>query len=183
MAGISEVYAIGGQGGFLGGDGVNPVEVLILVGHSDRMWFEPRYFDRDIWPIGRIQVTIPAGPEDPNALIDACLAFYPDYFSTCEALWIVQRELADWHRLDFDADAKNIPPEWDELRDQARPLFEQMHIWHGKLAPVHDQPTMAGDDGISTEAPTGPDPAAVRLRSVPTGPDHVLQDPGPRHVD
>ena len=45
MAGFSKIYIIGGSGGFLGSDGVNPIIVQILVGRSDGEWLEVNYFD------------------------------------------------------------------------------------------------------------------------------------------
>ena len=137
MAGFQTVYVVGGEGGFMGSDGVNPVEFMVLVGYSDRMWYEPHYFDRSIWPIGRIQVTIPSGPSDPNGLLDACLAFCPRYFQACPSLPAVDRALAGVERLDFDAEPKLIPQEWAALRDEARPLFDTMNIWRGELRRVH----------------------------------------------
>ncbi len=56
MAGYSRLYAVGGLGGFMGADGVNPIEFLILVGDADRQWLEPHYFDRSITPIGRLRM-------------------------------------------------------------------------------------------------------------------------------
>lgn len=48
MAGYSKLYVVGGLGGFMGADGVNPIDFLVLVGDADRQWFEPHYFDRSL---------------------------------------------------------------------------------------------------------------------------------------
>ena len=66
MAGYSKFYVVGGEGGFMGSDGVNPIEILILVGDAGRQWLEPHYFDASIRPIGRIQLIVPAGPDDTD---------------------------------------------------------------------------------------------------------------------
>lgn len=47
MAGYSKIYCIGGEGGFLGADGMNPIDFQILVGDADRQWLEVRYFNRE----------------------------------------------------------------------------------------------------------------------------------------
>ncbi len=43
MAGFSKIYAIGGQGGYMGADGVNPMEMPLMVGDASRQWLEQRY--------------------------------------------------------------------------------------------------------------------------------------------
>lgn len=63
MAGYSKLYVVGGLGGFMGADGVNPIEFLVLIGDADRQWLEPHYFDVSIRPIGRLRVIVPAGPD------------------------------------------------------------------------------------------------------------------------
>ena len=50
MAGYSKIYCVGGEGGFLGADGMNPIDFQILIGDGDRQWLEVRYFNRDIKP-------------------------------------------------------------------------------------------------------------------------------------
>ncbi len=136
MAGYSRLYVVGGLGGFMGADGVNPIEFLVLVGDADRQWLEPHYFDRTIKPIGRLQVIVPAGPDHPDALLDACIAFYPRHFKSCPSLVKVEAALRDAERLDFDADRQAIPEGWLNLREEARPLFAAMNIWRADLVPI-----------------------------------------------
>ena len=59
----------------MGADGVNPIEFLILVGEADRQWLEPHYVDRSIKPIGKLRVIVPAQSDQPDSLLDACIAF------------------------------------------------------------------------------------------------------------
>src|SRR5262245_16652174 len=101
MAGYSKLYVVGGLGGFQGADGVNPIAFQILVGEGNRQWLEVHYFDRALKPIGRVRVIIPAGPDHPDALLDACIAFYPEHFRHCPLLSEVEQELLDTERLDF----------------------------------------------------------------------------------
>jgi len=133
MAGFSNLYCIGGLGGFQGADGINPIDFQILVGDSDRQWLEPRYFDETLKPIGKIRTIIPEGPAHPNSLIDACIAFAPKYFEKCPSLEKVQQALQGFKVLDFDAEKEKIPQSWVKLRKEALPIFEKMHIFKAHL--------------------------------------------------
>ncbi len=133
MAGYSKIYVVGGLGGF---DGVNPIEFLILVGDADRQWLEPHYFDESIKPIGRLQSIVPAGPNHPDSLLDACIAFCPRHFRSCPSLAKVESTLQEADRLDFHLGAQEIPKDWPSLREEARPLFAAMNIWRANLVPI-----------------------------------------------
>ena len=136
MAGYSKLYVVGGLGGFMGADGVNPIEFLVLVGGADRQWLEPHYFDRSIRPIGRVRVIVPAGSDHSDSLLDACIAFCPRYFRSCPSLAEVESALQEADRLDFDAHPQEIPAAWASLRKEARPLFAAMNIWRADLVPI-----------------------------------------------
>jgi len=136
MAGYSQIYVIGGSGGCFGADGVNPIELIILVGDADRQWYEPHYFDKTIFPIGNIRAIVPAKPDDPDALLDACLAFYPNYFKSCPSMAKIQSALSKTERLDFHLNIKDIPSDWTNLRNEARPIFSKMKIWKADFIPV-----------------------------------------------
>jgi hypothetical protein len=133
MAGYSKLYVIGGSGGFMGADGVNPVKVMILVGDGSRQWLEPHYFDTSIKPLGKLKAIIPAGPDHPDAVLDACIAFCPGYFTACPSLAEVEAAVSDEERLDFDMG--EIPSVWHKLREEARPIFAAMNIWRAELVP------------------------------------------------
>jgi len=136
MAGYSRIYVVGGLGGFMGADSVNPIEFLILIGDADRQWLEPHYFDRSIHPIGRLRTIVPAGPDHADYLLDACIAFCPRYFRSCPSLTRVESALRDADGLDFGAHPEDIPQAWVSLREEARPLFASMNIWRADLVPV-----------------------------------------------
>jgi len=133
MAGYSKIYCIGGQGGFLGGDGINPILLQILVGEGNRQWLEPIYFHRSLKPIGKIKVIVPQKPDDPVALLDACVAFAPNLFNKCPSLNIVKAELKNVNRLDFNLGEKDIPPAWFDLRKEAIPYFKNLNIFEAPL--------------------------------------------------
>ena len=67
MAGYSSIFCIGGVGRVQGCDGINPINLQIFVGNSDRMWLESHYVDRTLRPIGKIRVIIPEVPDALNA--------------------------------------------------------------------------------------------------------------------
>jgi hypothetical protein len=136
VAGYSKLYVIGSAGGFMGADGVNAIEFLVLVGDAGRQWLEPHYFDTTIEPLGKLRVIIPAGPDHPDSLLDACIAFCPRYFERCASLGEVAAALRDTERLDFDARPQDIPTAWARLRDEARPLFADMGIWRADLVAI-----------------------------------------------
>ena len=139
MAGYSRLYCIGGLGGFQGGDGINPILFQILVGDADRQWFESHYFDSTIKPLGEVNVIVPEGPDHPNALLDACIAFFPDHFKSCSLLPTVNSALIGVKRLDFDLGKDDIPSEWNGLREEARPYFKSLNIWEAILRPIQQQ--------------------------------------------
>lgn len=136
MAGYSTMYVIGGLGGFMGADGVNPIELLILVGDADRQWFEPYYLNKSIKPIGKIRTIVPTGPDHPDSLLDACITFYPQYFRSCPSLLEVEIALREVERLDFHLHPNEIPTAWIKLREEAKPLFTAMNIWRADLVPI-----------------------------------------------
>jgi hypothetical protein len=139
MAGFEKLYVIGGGGGYQDGDGVNPMETLVLVGNSDRDWLEPRYLQGPSQPLGKLERVILQGPNHPDALLDACLAFRPDLFPGCPSLRAVESQLKDADRLDLQLDPAAIRNAWAKLRDEARETYESLKIWQAELAPVRLQ--------------------------------------------
>jgi hypothetical protein len=137
MAGFNQIFCIGGVGGFNGSDGINPIELQILVGDGNRRWLESHYFDKSIKPIGRIKVIIPEVPEYLSGLIDACIAFAPKYFEQCPSMDKVKEELKEVRRLDFDQSREKIPESWYALRKEATPFFEKMNIFEGNLREIY----------------------------------------------
>lgn len=128
---MSKIYCIGVEGGFMGSDGLREIYFQILVCDSDRQSLVPYYIDRSIKPMGRVEVIIPAGPDHPDALIDAFLAFFPKHFESCPSLAQVAEGLANARRIDFHLDGE--PPGWAQLREEARPLFKELIIYEAVL--------------------------------------------------
>lgn len=133
MAGFSKIYCVGGLGGFQGADGINPIYFQIWVGDGDRQWLEAHYVDKTIRRLGAVRTLIPEGPDHPNALIDACLAFYPEHFRSCPTLAAVKKPLAGISTLDFDMGKVCVPREWPKLRREAWPFYRTLNIFEADL--------------------------------------------------
>jgi len=133
LAGFIKLYLIGGRGGFDGADGINPIDLIIGVGASDREWLEPIFAAKKSY-LG-IEVIIPDPDNYQNSIIDACIAFAPDLFKKCELLHKVAVELGGSNRLDF-TDKNTIPKSWEELRDQARPIFGNISVFESPIIEI-----------------------------------------------
>lgn len=138
MSGYTKIYVIGGKGGFQGVDGVNPIELMILVGDGNRRWLSPQYFNQSLKSLGRLNTLIPSTPSDSNALLDACIAFHPLHFRACDSLKQVENLLQESECLDFTSMPQEIRQTWETLRNEARPLFEKLNIYQAVLTPVHE---------------------------------------------
>jgi hypothetical protein len=138
LSGYSSVYAIGGLGGFQGADGINPIELFILVGNGDRQYLQSHYFDASIMPMGTIQTIIPPRPDHEDNLLDACIVFCPKYFRDCASFAEVEKSLPIANVLDFDSKTEKIPVAWAALREEARPFFNDMNIWCADFVRVNN---------------------------------------------
>ena len=94
---------------------------IILQGEGDRQWLQcinitlaPKPSRSRIWKI------VPSSPNDKNALLDACLAFAPEFFESCESLNEVKSNLPDTDMLE-----EKRPEGWEKLREEARTIFEK----------------------------------------------------------
>ncbi|MDE2768628.1 MAG: hypothetical protein OXI70_11135 [Chloroflexota bacterium] len=130
MAGYSRIYCVGDEGGYLGSDGINSIHFQILCGEGNRQWLKVHYFDKRIRPMGGLEVIVPAGPDHPDSLIDACLAFYPEHFRSCTSLSQVERAVEGMQSIEFES---GEPDGWAQLRAEARPLFRQLKIYEAEL--------------------------------------------------
>ena len=137
MAGYSSIFCIGGVGGFQGVDGINPINLEIFVGNSNRMWLESHYVDTTLKPIGKIKVVIPEIPDALDKLLDACIAFAPKYFQECPSLEKVKKELENAEILDFDLGKDKIPDLWKSLRKEATPIFKKLNIFEAELKQIN----------------------------------------------
>lgn len=100
----------------------------ILAGDADRQWLECYYFDRRIRPLGRVRTIIPAGPNHPDMLLYAVIAFFPEFFRACPSLTEARSFLEDARKIDFDT-GFNVLLCWDKLREEAREHFGSLAIY------------------------------------------------------
>lgn len=133
MAGYSKIYLLGGAGGFQGADGINSIHCMILVGDADRQWLEPRYLTGGLKPLGKLEAVIPEGPNHPDALLDACIAFCPDAFAQCPSMKVVAGLLGTADKLDLCQGSKQIAAAWARLRGEAKEPFRRLNIWKADL--------------------------------------------------
>jgi hypothetical protein len=137
VAGFSRFYVFGGQGGYEGADGVNPVALMILQGEGARQWFEAVYVDPELDRLGKIRTVIPAAPDHADGLLDATIAFFSVNYRESASFSAVRDALGDAEVLDFDLGVSEIPQAWAELREQARPIFAGLNIWRADLVPIN----------------------------------------------
>ena len=90
---------------------------IILQSDNGRRALVCLYVDKNLKPLGKIWRIIPSTFE--TALLDACIAFAPQFFESCETLNKVKSNLPDTDLLD------NRPEGWNKLREEARPIFEK----------------------------------------------------------
>jgi hypothetical protein len=149
MAGFSKVYFIGSTGGFMGADGLARPFFQIMVGDADRQWLEPVYdpeSQRNVSeaaatsgnavprPIGDVKALVPVRPDDPVSVLDAAIAFFPAFFASCPSLPSVEAQLSGVSRLDFNI-GQSVPTEWNRLRSEALPLFNELGVFEAELRP------------------------------------------------
>lgn len=136
MAGFSKIWVIGREAGFMGADGVTDVQLQIWVGDGNRQWLEPHWFAAPPKAIAKVARIVPAGPDDPEALLDAAIAFLPDHFRSCPSFTEAELVLNDTDVLDFDLDPENVPVAWKRLREEARPRFKKLCVMQARLERV-----------------------------------------------
>lgn len=101
---------------------------------SDRQWLEVHYVVDGIEPISGSTI-VPARPDDPEALLDACILFYPDYFRDCPSMPAVMEALRGPTRIQpLDFDLENVPKVWFTLREEARERAQGLRFF--ELRPV-----------------------------------------------
>ena len=122
--------------GHAGYDGLNPIKAIIVVGNSDRQWLQAILFDKKSKRLGKIRVIIPRGPDDPDSIIDAIIAFAPDYFLNCVSFEQVSKDCQHLSVLDFDLSLDKIPKSWFSLREEAKKIIPSIGIFKAPFTPV-----------------------------------------------
>lgn len=135
MAGYSKIYCIGGEGGFMGADGINPIIAQLWVGDGGRQWFEARYFEKGFKAMASVKSMVPKGPNTMEGLIDATILFFPEHYRTCPSYSVAVRQLKGVDMVDFDL-KNGVPEIWSTLRKEAKPHFKTLNIYMANLNPL-----------------------------------------------
>lgn len=136
MAGYSKLYVVGGLGGHMGADGVNPIEFLVLVGDAGRQWLEPHYFDRyDRAP--RKSSNHRAGRTRPFGQPAGCVhRLLPSKLQGLPLHRGGRSGGSGRGSPRLRRRSEGIPSGWARLREEARPVFRARNIWRADLVPV-----------------------------------------------
>jgi hypothetical protein len=133
MAGFSKIYIIGGSGGFLGSDGVNPIIVQILVGRSDGEWLEVNYLDPKYDSLCGIKKIIPRKAVDDDTILEGLLIFTPWLFiEKCDLMINLKNYFKKLGRKNINLH-KDVPSFWDDLLIQAEPIFKEIKLFSADI--------------------------------------------------
>ena len=114
-------------------DGINGITMELWRGVSSRMWFEAaRGFKRRAQ---RVEVIVPKGPNDPDMLLDAAMAFCPKVFQDVPGYTRMYESLEPRSYLDFDMD-EGVTADLAAIRELARPVFRQLTIYEADIRPL-----------------------------------------------
>lgn len=134
----AESFLVFEREGLVNGVKVGDALFQIRVGNADRQWLEVSYIARHLRPIVPVTI-VPAFPDDPDAMVDACLLYYPKHFTRCPSLDTVTRELRNrpepLRGLDFHLFLEDIPRAWFTLREEARPFLDELAIFSCEFKP------------------------------------------------
>jgi hypothetical protein len=121
----SKVFLVGEpiDNDFFGND-ISP-KFMILQQEGNRVSLHVFFLDDKIRPISKIRTVVPESPESPYTILDASIAFYPQFFKDCADLMNVKEQLKNTTFLDLDL---NMPEGWKNLREEAFPYFKKLRI-------------------------------------------------------
>jgi len=133
MAGFIKIYMVGGSGGFLGSDGINPIALQVLIGTSSREWLEPNYFDKNFSSLSGITHMVPKSPTNDENIIDGLIIFAPQLFEeSCDLLKDAQMHFDKLGKKRIDM-SKDQPTFWDDLVSQAKPKFKNLKLYRANI--------------------------------------------------
>lgn len=103
---------------------INP-KFIILEQQGNRTSLQVFYLDTNVKPIGNIRRVVPGEPDSPTAVMDAVIAFYPEWFAECKSLTGIAEQLKDKDVLDLNL---SMPGGWEQLREEASPYYFRLRI-------------------------------------------------------
>ncbi|WP_298672748.1 hypothetical protein [uncultured Megasphaera sp.] len=114
-------------------DGVQGITMELWRGISSRMWFEPATgFKKKCI---KVRSMVPSGPDDPDMVLDAAMAFCPWAFASVPEYQSMYNRMETELLLDFNLH-RGIPEEWARVRELVRPIFNKMTIYHADIKPL-----------------------------------------------
>ncbi len=141
MTGFTKIYCFGNNRSIFSDDGINQINMEVLVGDGNRQWLEPRYYTK-FKPIANISKIVPEEPYQNKNLLLAAIIFSPIRFRACRSL----KELI--HLLDsniqnsfLDVD-RSREKYWyrsgvlQDVMSQAEPIYNQLNIFEANLKPL-----------------------------------------------
>lgn len=128
MSAYSKILLIGNESK----DGLEDIYVEILQGEGEKRWYEAKYDEEKIKRLGNISSVIPVDRDDPNSILDACIAFAPNLFENCPSLKSVEQEVQDINMLDFST-GEHVPESWNKLRNEAKKDLKNIHIYEADI--------------------------------------------------
>lgn len=99
-------------------DRTDPLTV-VRIDDADTWSFQPMVPAGGGAPLGRL-ATVTTAAGHPDALLDACLAFYPEVFAQCSALALVRQVIGDVDHLDL---SDRLPVGWQALRAEGKAVM------------------------------------------------------------
>ena len=97
-----------------------PAPFAVVRSDDGATWtFQPLYAAGAGAPLGRLQ-TVTTAAKHPDALLDACLAFFPEVFAGCAALALVQQVVGEAEQLDLSG---RLPVGWAALRGEGKAVM------------------------------------------------------------
>lgn len=127
MTVYSRIYCVGSQTN----ESECYVKLQIFVGEGEQLRYDVNYLDRTVTQLGGIRSLLPERRDDPQSLLDACIAFYPQHFRDCPSLRCVEKMMRRVRELDLCA--KPTPPEWRRLRTEAMEAFKSLRIYEAPI--------------------------------------------------
>lgn len=128
MSAYSKILLIGNESK----DGLEDIYVEILQGEGEKRWYEAKYDEEKIKRLGNVSSVIPVDRDDPNSILDACIAFAPKLFENCPSLKSVKEEVKDTNMIDFST-GEHVPKSWNKLRNEAKKDLENIHIYQADI--------------------------------------------------
>ena len=100
-------------------------KLMVLEQFGNRKVYRSFYLDNDLEPMSKVRRVVPESFDSPTGLMDAVIAFYPEWFKECKTLPKVLNLIKENEFLDLDLE---MPEGWNKLRKEAYPYYFKLRI-------------------------------------------------------